>query len=104
MFQWITENPFGPHHCFMRSGSVNAFHTRSRGASSTRERTKSALLVSAVVMCSPGFRRASGFPVGHHHPGDAEAVAHHAEAWRKERGGERHLHLTAVSETVEELL
>ncbi len=37
--------PFGPHQCFMRSGSVNAFHTRSRGASNTREMTKSGLLV-----------------------------------------------------------
>src|SRR4026207_2341777 len=34
--QWVTLKPFGPHHCFKRSASVHAFHTRSRGASKTR--------------------------------------------------------------------
>ena len=32
----ITVKPFGPHQCFMRSGSVKAFQTSSRGAAKTR--------------------------------------------------------------------
>ena len=51
--------PVGPHHCFMWSGSVKALHTSSRGASNTREMTKSALFAAVDVMaltclvCSP---------------------------------------------------
>src|SRR5438445_9564937 len=33
--------PFGPHQRLVRSGSVHAFHTRSRGASNTRAITSS---------------------------------------------------------------
>src|ERR1041384_377725 len=33
--------PFGPHQCIRCSHSVNAFQTRSRGASKTREITNS---------------------------------------------------------------
>src|ERR1700736_279355 len=50
LFDAITVKPFGPHHCFMRSGSVNACHTSSRGASNTRVMTNSELVVAAVAV------------------------------------------------------
>ena len=37
--------PFGPHHCANRSASVHAFHTNSRGASSTR------LITNSLIVC-----------------------------------------------------
>src|SRR5215813_6930181 len=43
----MTLKPFGPHQCFMRSGSVKHFQTKSRGASSVREITKSSTIVSS---------------------------------------------------------
>src|SRR5258706_11933001 len=41
--------PLGPHHCFIRSGSVKHFHTRSRGASKTRLMTNSCGLFSSAT-------------------------------------------------------
>src|ERR1041384_348254 len=49
IFDTDTVAPFGPHHSFMRSGSVKHFHKTSRGALNTREMTKSALLVAVAV-------------------------------------------------------
>src|SRR6185295_14965317 len=47
----------GPHHLSRRSGSVQAFHTRSRGASNTREMTNSnsptclaSLFATAIIL------------------------------------------------------
>lgn len=37
--------PLGPHQCVMRSGLVHAFQTTRRGASKTREMTKTGSLI-----------------------------------------------------------
>src|ERR1700719_1569148 len=55
---WMRDvKPFGPHQCSRRSGSVSAFHTRSRGASKTRVTTSArspdsaaALLFAAILV------------------------------------------------------
>src|SRR5580693_4405941 len=97
--------PVGPNHCFMCSGSVNAFHTSSRGASNTREMTKSALFVAVDTMaltslfCSPRL-----FLLDQDHPADAELVGDHAEARREERFRKRHLHLAALGQRIEPAL
>src|SRR5580698_3427602 len=97
--------PFGPHHCFMCSGSVNACHTSSRGASNTREMTKSALFVAVDVMaltylvCSPQL-----LLFDQDHPADAELVGEHAETRREEGFCKRHLHLAALGQRVEAAL
>src|SRR5580700_2746817 len=97
--------PVGPHHCFMCSGSVKARHTNSRGASNTREMTKSALFVAVDVMaltylvCSPRL-----FLFDNNHPAHTELVGDHAEARREERFRERHLHLPALGQRVEPAL
>src|SRR4051794_20399075 len=39
-------NPFGPHHSVRCLGSVQTFHIRSRGASNTRDMTKSSVVPS----------------------------------------------------------
>src|SRR5258707_4893393 len=97
--------PVGPNHCFMCSGSANAFQTNSRGASNTREMTKSALFVAVDTMaltslaCSPHL-----FLFDQDHPADAEFVGDHAEAGGEERFRKRHLHLTAVGQRIEPAL
>src|SRR5687768_4172692 len=47
--------PFGPHHSFMRCGSVKAFHTKSRGASKTRVMTNSSRLFLSSTLFLPGL-------------------------------------------------
>src|SRR6185295_1413976 len=42
----MTLKPFGPHHSFIRSGSVKHFQTKSRGALNVRDITKSSIIVS----------------------------------------------------------
>src|SRR5262245_30738006 len=44
----------------------------------------------------------SAIPHRHDHPGDAEAVSHHAEARREERLGKRHLYRAALAESGEQ--
>src|SRR5262245_33588718 len=44
--------PFGPHQCIRCSHSVNAFHTRSRGASKTREITNSFTAAAASFLAA----------------------------------------------------
>src|SRR3979490_1484380 len=44
--------PFGPHHCLSCLGSVQAFHTRFSGASTTRVMTNSS---PAVLAAGLGF-------------------------------------------------
>jgi hypothetical protein len=50
--------PFGPYQCFKCPASVNTFHTSSRGASKSREMTKSGLMACArfVFMSVPTLR------------------------------------------------
>src|SRR5215212_9873126 len=43
----------GPHHCAICTESVHARQTRSRGASSTRVKVTSRVILSASVMTSP---------------------------------------------------
>src|SRR5262249_13173548 len=116
----MTVKPFGPHHCFIRSGSVKHFHTSSRGASSTREMTKSVFFV-AIDMDTPAelalevyceINRASrsanagslsrSLWLDHNHPVHAKFVLRHAEARRKERLAKRHDDVSAIRESVEE--
>ena len=58
--------PFGPHHCFMRSGSVKHFHTSSRGASNTRLMTNSELWPAAsggsAITIQPMPKRSATMP------------------------------------------
>src|SRR5260221_4597947 len=49
MFGPVTTADLGPHHCFMRSGSVKHVHSSSRDTLKSREITKSALLVAVAV-------------------------------------------------------
>src|SRR5262245_37019436 len=88
----------------MCSGSVKHFQTRSRGASSTREITKSALFVAVevIVALTAGFLRLHR-PRNDHHPADTEFVGDHAEALGEEGRSERHLHIAARGERVEQL-
>jgi hypothetical protein len=53
MFDETTVEPFGPHHCCMCSGSVKHCHNSSRGASKTREMTKSLLLAFSLIVPHP---------------------------------------------------
>src|SRR5215213_10062323 len=109
MLEAITVKPLGPHHCFMRSGSVNAFHTRSRGASKVREITKSMFSVCAWVLmivspCSCGSGCFGLRLLDHHHPAHAEFVGDDAELRREERLNERLVHLAAVGQGIEQAL
>src|SRR5581483_2567454 len=49
MVDAITLQPFGPHHCFMCTGSVKQANTRSRGAGSRREMTNSLSAEASVL-------------------------------------------------------
>src|ERR1700740_2313679 len=95
--------PFGPHHSFMRSGSVKHFQTRSRGASNEREMTKSALFVSLVIAFST-FRREPTRSLHEDHPADAEFIGEHAETRREEGFAQRHRHLTAGAQGFEQFV
>src|SRR6202051_1629369 len=99
--------PVGPNQCFMCSGSANAFHTSSRGASNTREITKSVLFVATVIFNSTNCRFRAGLRLlllDQDNPADAELVGNHAEAGGEKRFGKRHLHLAAVGQCVEAAL
>src|ERR1700689_1485624 len=95
--------PFGPNHPFMRSGSAKHLPTSTRGASNTREVTKSAHPVSATIVISiAGPQVASAHsPRAEDHPTDAELVRAHAEPRRKERLRHWHVHLPAFSQRIE---
>src|SRR4029079_17845020 len=105
-----TVKPFGPHHSFIRSGSVKALQTRSRGALSTREMTNSELLEAASLITGHSFvaDAASGSlsaaGVDHDHPVDAELVGNHAEFGREEGLDQRLVHLAAIGECREHAL
>src|SRR5215471_16985163 len=43
-------NPLGPHHCATCFGSVHTLNTTSRGASKTRERTRSGAFLFAALL------------------------------------------------------
>src|SRR6516225_7546486 len=49
MFDATMVEPLGPHHSFIRAGSVKHFHTSARGASNVRVMTKSLLCVSTTM-------------------------------------------------------
>src|SRR5215210_6666950 len=96
----------------MRSGSVNAFHTSSRGASNTRVMTNSAVAGLLVWSTGPlllgGTRRSrtgrSGRLLAIDHPWRAEAVDEHAEPDCPEGLLDRHLHRPALRERLEDAL
>src|SRR3954470_10537105 len=90
MLAATTLQPFGPHHCRIRSGSVKQAHKGSRGTSNSREMTKS-LVCSG--MCA--------FLFDEDHPVHAELVGEHPEAGRKESLAKRHDHLAAFGKRVE---
>src|SRR5580700_3232820 len=96
--------PVGPNQCFMCSGSVKAFHTSSRGASNTREMTKSVLFVAAFIFASTGYAPLHLLLFDQDHPADAEFVGDHAESGREERFRKRHLHLPAIGQRIETAL
>src|SRR5262249_28982831 len=110
IFAWVTVAPFGPHHCCMCAGSVKHLHTSSRGASNTREMTKSSLLVSArlmtiladlvVAIADSGRLRRGLFD--HDHPAHPEPVLDHAEGRREEGLDQRLMHLAAVRQRREQ--
>src|ERR1700686_4239506 len=97
--------PVGPNQCFMCSGSANAFQTNSRGASNTREMTKSPLFVAVDVMTVTYFVRSPRLLfLDQDHPADTELVGDHAETRREEGFRKRHLPLAAVGQRVEPAL
>src|SRR6516165_9509711 len=102
IFMAIMVKVAGVHHSFICSGSVKAAHTRSRGASSTRKMAKST--PPALVIFAPNGYSMSGLVCHKHHPPDTEFIGDHAEFGREKGLGERHGHLTALGESVEELV
>src|SRR5512144_2336957 len=92
IFDARTLNPFGPHQCFICSGSVKHFHTSSRCALSTRDSTKSSGIASSTSVGRPG---PSSSLLEDDHPVHAELVGNHAEALCEECLTHRHGDLAA---------